>query len=405
MLIKTHAVILPLLIAATCWAQAPEPAAEEPALTPEAIQTRIEEFTTALPGKLDDTVTSEQEAEAMKAAAFYRQAAKQADKLDDDARIALGKLGVMAGLAAGEPEVMASGANLLWSASGEKGPGEAATIMTVWAGIFGGDAKLANKALNRLVNDPPGKAWAGWAKSLKPIADTCNKPVKLSIKLFNGKRATSADLKGRAVVLDFWATWCPPCLDAIPHIRKFHKERKEDKNFVLISLSLDSSAGVAKRGAAKHGMKWHGGMGSTLQRKFGVRGIPHMIVLSADGRMIYRAHPGSMDRIKWATDFARRQARRMKTKAAAKAKARDKKTPAVGTATSSPAATGTATPTASPSAKAPDTPQQQAEKKLRLALVYRDAGMAAKAKEALQAIVSKFPDTPAARKAKAELLK
>src|SRR5207237_5583919 len=55
----------------------------------------------------------------------------------------------------------------------------------------------------------------------------------------DGQRVSLDDLKGKVVLLDFWATWCAPCQKALPHMRELAK-KFHDQPFVVLSVSLDS---------------------------------------------------------------------------------------------------------------------------------------------------------------------
>jgi len=57
-----------------------------------------------------------------------------------------------------------------------------------------------------------------------------------SLKALDGKTYKLSDLKGKVVLLDFWATWCPPCREELPIIEKLHQEFK-DKNLVVLGIS------------------------------------------------------------------------------------------------------------------------------------------------------------------------
>jgi thiol-disulfide isomerase/thioredoxin len=69
----------------------------------------------------------------------------------------------------------------------------------------------------------------------------------------NGKPASLADLKGKVVLVDFWAVWCPPCVEALPHLRELAKEYK-DKGLEVVgvtsffgSTGFDKTTGTVKR--------------------------------------------------------------------------------------------------------------------------------------------------------------
>lgn len=102
----------------------------------------------------------------------------------------------------------------------------------------------------------------------------------------DGQRVSLDDLQGKVVLLDFWATWCPDCLMAVPHIRdiakKFHGEP-----LVIISISLDSNQEEWKKFIEKHEMIWpqyfDGGWKGPITKAFGVQAIPHTFTIDADG--------------------------------------------------------------------------------------------------------------------------
>ena len=98
-----------------------------------------------------------------------------------------------------------------------------------------------------------------------------------------------ADLRGKIVVLEFWATWCPPCRTTIPHLVKMYKTYK-DKGVVFVSLTNEPRRKVEPF-AGKMGMVYPIGGDSPTGGVYGVRGIPHAFIIDASGAVVWQGHP------------------------------------------------------------------------------------------------------------------
>ncbi|HWN44302.1 MAG TPA: redoxin domain-containing protein [Thermoanaerobaculia bacterium] len=70
-----------------------------------------------------------------------------------------------------------------------------------------------------------------------------------------GEYFTAEDLKGKVILLDFWGTWCAPCVEAVPSLRTLSRRMKDDP-FVLLSISTDQDEAVLREFIAKNKMDW-----------------------------------------------------------------------------------------------------------------------------------------------------
>jgi thiol-disulfide isomerase/thioredoxin len=102
------------------------------------------------------------------------------------------------------------------------------------------------------------------------------------------------DLTGRVYVLEFWATWCPPCVQSIPHMIELANKYK-DKGVPFIGVSVDSSSDPVKKMVTSKGMTYHIGMDNGLSDKLSVSGIPAAFIIGRSGKIVWQGHPMSSD--------------------------------------------------------------------------------------------------------------
>jgi thiol-disulfide isomerase/thioredoxin len=106
------------------------------------------------------------------------------------------------------------------------------------------------------------------------------------INTLDGRQISMDDLQGKVVLLDFWATWCAPCREALPHIREVAK-KFQGQPLVIVSISLDTDETKWKDFVGKNEMTWpqyfDGGFTGPVSKMFGVTAIPHTFTVDADG--------------------------------------------------------------------------------------------------------------------------
>jgi thiol-disulfide isomerase/thioredoxin len=99
---------------------------------------------------------------------------------------------------------------------------------------------------------------------------------------------------GKPVLLEFWATWCPPCRESIPRLNELHAKYK-DRGLVIIGVT-EESAGVIRKFQRATPMDYAVATdsGGKLNRKMGVDGIPHAFLADASGKVVWAGHPTSL---------------------------------------------------------------------------------------------------------------
>lgn len=107
-----------------------------------------------------------------------------------------------------------------------------------------------------------------------------------SVTTLDGKHINMDGLAGKVVLLDFWATWCAPCREALPDVRRL-AQKFQGQPFVVISISLDSDDAKWRAFVDKNEMTWpqysDGGFGGKIARLFDVNAIPATFSIDADG--------------------------------------------------------------------------------------------------------------------------
>jgi len=87
------------------------------------------------------------------------------------------------------------------------------------------------------------------------------------------------------VLLDFWGTWCPPCVASVPDLRNLYKRYANEPSFVFISISSDGDEGVWQQFTEKNKMVWpqYRDQDRRILRAFGVRAFPSYILIDHEG--------------------------------------------------------------------------------------------------------------------------
>jgi len=100
---------------------------------------------------------------------------------------------------------------------------------------------------------------------------------------------TLAALDGEVVLVEFWATWCPPCRQSMPHLNELHKQYK-GQGLNIMSIS-DESRDVVQSFVRKHKLTFPIAAECGSSKDYGVKGIPRAFLVGRDGDIEWEGHP------------------------------------------------------------------------------------------------------------------
>jgi thiol-disulfide isomerase/thioredoxin len=136
----------------------------------------------------------------------------------------------------------------------------------------------------------PDQNLAGLAKARLLKAKMIGKPVDLQFTTLDGSAFDMKALRGKVVLVDFWASWCPDCIREMPAVRKTYQKYK-DKGFAIVGISFDQDVQALSGFVAKKLIPWPQyfdgrGWESELAVKYDVRAIPEMWLINQRGEVV-----------------------------------------------------------------------------------------------------------------------
>lgn len=142
-------------------------------------------------------------------------------------------------------------------------------------------------------NDELKEAVEPLERALRKLA-LIGQPMSISGKRVDGEEFDLSEFKGKVVLVDFWATWCGPCVRELPNVKEVYDEY-HDRGFDVIGISLDSDASELKQFLREEHIRWpilfeddpeHSGWENPLAEKYEVSSIPFTALIDRQGKVV-----------------------------------------------------------------------------------------------------------------------
>jgi cytochrome c biogenesis protein CcmG, thiol:disulfide interchange protein DsbE len=123
-------------------------------------------------------------------------------------------------------------------------------------------------------------------RQTQPRSELLGDPAPtFSVTTLDGEEVSLDSLRGRAVIVNFWNSWCTPCKQEEPALQRFYERHRDDADFVLLGIVRDDPEEAARDAVEERGLEWPMGIDprGKAALDFGTRGQPETYAITPDG--------------------------------------------------------------------------------------------------------------------------
>lgn len=170
-----------------------------------------------------------------------------------------------------------------------------AQVFSMYAGTISGDQEAIDflkQAVEIYGQTPTGERFKGMLTNRQILGQ----PMEIAGPTLDGKSFEMSSLQGKVILVDFWATWCGPCVRELPHVKKVYEKYRE-QGFEVVAISLDNDRAALEKFVKERQVPWvqiifqnekERGWDNPLARRYGIDSIPATFLIGRDGRVVAR---------------------------------------------------------------------------------------------------------------------
>jgi thiol-disulfide isomerase/thioredoxin len=156
------------------------------------------------------------------------------------------------------------------------------------ASVAQGDS--VKSLIQAVIDSPAPDEIKAQAKGMLNQMSALGQPVAIKFTAVDGRQVDLANLKGKVVLIDFWATWCGPCVGEVPTVKATY-DKLHDKGFEIVGISLDKDKDALVNFTKEKGMTWpqyFDGLfwNNKISQQYGINAIPAMWLVDKKGNLI-----------------------------------------------------------------------------------------------------------------------